>query len=382
MIPQRVPDTGSLRVEIIPVARLAADPAGWDDLVARAVSLHPHYSRRSVEAHRACGLAPANLACVAVRRGDRLDALLPFRITRDVSALGMPVAQPFRSPFVTATAPLVADDSDVPATLAALVAGLAQASSGRAWRWPMLSTESGIGPGLLAAMAEAGWRTGTVAAFERPVLHRRGDHEAFLKDHPNRGRFKDLRRRQRRLADAGTIDLDTVTDGPALTEAVESFLTLERAGWKGEAGTALACRPDHAAFARALFARGDGPVQARADILHRGGKPLAISLALVAGGTACLLKTTYDEEERSNAPGLVLEAEIVRLLHETAFAKTLDSATLPGSALESLYPDRETVAEIVALPGGEGGLSLDRRLRLARFEHAARAEAKRVLRRR
>jgi hypothetical protein len=142
----------------------------------------------------------------------------------------------------------------------------------------------------------------------------------------------------------------------------------------------MACRAQHAAFAQALFAEGGGPVSARADILARDGHPLAISLALVAGGTACLLKTTYDEDERAGAPGLVLEAEIVRALHETAFAQRLDSATLAGSALESLYPERESIAEIVAVPEGAGGLvSLDRRVRLARFEHAARAEAKRRL---
>ena len=57
------------------------------------------------------------------------------------------------------------------------------------------------------------------------------------------------------------------------------------------------------------------------------------------------------------------------------------SATMPGSALESLYPERETIAEIIALPPGAGRISLERRLRLARFEHRARAEAKRLLRR-
>ncbi|HEX8418071.1 MAG TPA: GNAT family N-acetyltransferase [Methylobacterium sp.] len=372
---------GAARATVETAAALAADPAAWDDLLTRASAPHPHYGRQVVEAHRAHGLAPDDLACIVVRREGRLDAVLPFHIARDVSGLGLPVAQPFRSPFVTGTAPLVADGPDLADTLAALVAGLREASGGRAWRWPLLAIDSAVGRSLLSAMRDAGWDWGIVEAFERPVLDRRANHDAFLDGHPHRGRLKDLRRRQRRLAETGPVRLDTVTGGPELAEAVEAFLVLEQSGWKGAAGTALACRPQTAAFARALFAGGTGPVRTRADILRTGERACAISLALVAGGTACLLKTAYDEAERANAPGLVLEAEIVRALHETAFADRLDSATLGGSALESLYRDRETVAEIVALPE-RSALSLERRLRLARFEHAARAEAKRVLRRR
>ena len=72
----------------------------------------------------------------------------------------------------------------------------------------------------------------------------------------------------------------------------------------------------------------------------------------------------------------------MRAFYETGFADRLDTATLPGSAMENLYPERDTVAEIIALPPGAELLSLDRRIRLARFEHRARDEAKRLLKRR
>jgi hypothetical protein len=109
---------------------------------------------------------------------------------------------------------------------------------------------------------------------------------------------------------------------------------------------------------------------------------LSGKVALVTGGTATLLKTAYDEGLRSHAPGLLLEAEIVRACHETGFAERLDSATLDGSALESLYRDRTPIAEVIAVPPGRQVISLERRVRLARFERDARAAAKRALRRR
>jgi len=150
----------------------------------------------------------------------------------------------------------------------------------------------------------AGWKHGVASRFERPIVERRGSYAGFLDAHPHRSRMKDLRRRHRNLSKRGTLSHDVAISGKPLSDAVTSFLRLEKAGWKGRAGTALACRPGHEAFAHALFARANGPVRVRADRLLLDDRPLAISLALLSGGTATLLKTAYDENERSSAPAL------------------------------------------------------------------------------
>ncbi|TDR89081.1 GNAT family N-acetyltransferase [Enterovirga rhinocerotis] len=353
-------------------------PAAWDDLFRRAASPHPFYSRHVIAAHRSAGLLPSDLRVLTVSSGKRLDALLPFGLRRDLSALGGLVARPFLSPYITATAPLIVADAGR-ATLAALADGLLAASGGRAWRWPLLSSESVAGSALLAALRSAGWSHAAAMSFERPVLDRRESFDAFLAGHPHRARFKDLRRRLRRLGETGRVAVESAEEGSRLAALVETFLLLEKESWKGAAGTALACRTETATFARTLFRDTGGPVSARADALTLDGRPIAISLALVGAGTATLLKTTYDETLRSQAPGLLLEAEIARLCHETGFADRLDSATLPGSPLESLYRDRETVAEIIAVPPGADALTLERRLRLARFERRGREAARRIL---
>lgn len=358
------------------------DAAGWDALFETAAAPNSHISRHVMAAHEAAGLLPAGLRFITAWRGGRLVALLPCAPARDLSGLGGRVMRPFLSPFVTATAPLIADGPERAAHAHDLVAALEAASGGRVWRWPLLPTGEGAVPEMLAAMRTRGWAVGTVAAFDRPVMDRRVDHDAFLADHPNRSRFKDLRRRARRLAEIGTVAFESATGGADLARLVAAFLNLERAGWKGKAGTAMVCRPETQALACALFAEGPGPVSVRADALTLDGRPISVSLALVGGGTATLLKTAYDEDLRSHAPGLLLETEIVRACHATSFAERLDSATLDGSALESLYRDRTPIAEIIALPPGSHALSLERRLRLAQFEREARAAAKRALRRR
>lgn len=365
-------------VEVGSRAFADVSPEAWDDLFRRAGAAHPYYSHAVMAAHREAGLLPADIRILTVSIGSRLVALLPYRLRRDLSGLGGRVARPFLTPYMTSSEPLLAADAERVGP--ALAAGLAVASGGRAWRWPMLGVASPAGAALLRALSAAGWRHGTVGSFERPVLDRRADHAAFLEGHPNRSRFKDLRRRARRLGELGLLTVESATEGEDLRRFIQAFLVLEKSGWKGEAGTALACRPETTRLAHALFDPGEGPVGGRADALLLDGRPIAISLALNGGGVATLLKTAFDESLRSHAPGLLLEAEIVRLCHETAFAARLDSASLANSALEGLYPERTRIAEIIAVPPGAQALSLERRLRLAAFEHRGRDATKRALR--
>lgn len=376
VIPLPTPETttetattaAAMTCTVTTLAALSRNPAAWDALVAGADRPTPDYSRRVMEAHRDHGLAPADLPCLAVRRGPHLAALLPYRIGRGPLGWGR-VARPFASPYLTVTAPLVVAGPDGAPALAALAAGMR--GLGCPWWWPLLPTGDGAGPALLAALARDGWSRAEVSGFDRPVLDRRASHDAFLKGHPHKGRLKDLRRRRRRLEEAGLLAVEVVGPDGDLAGAVAEFLALEKRGWKGRAGTALACRPQTAGFARDVFRAGDGPVTARADLLRLDGRVVAASLALVCGGTAMLLKTAYDEDLRQLAPGVVLEAEIVRALHETRFAERLDSATLASAVLDDLYPERTRIAETMLSPPGGPAPSLlaDR----ARRQHAAKA---------
>ncbi|HYI90106.1 MAG TPA: GNAT family N-acetyltransferase, partial [Beijerinckiaceae bacterium] len=90
------------------------------------------------------------------------------------------------------------------------------------------------------------------------------------------------------------------------------------------------------------------------------GRPIAISLAFVCGGTAYMFKTAYDESLRRHAPGVLLEDHIVRIRRETGFAERLNSATLLGSVMEDLYPHREAIGDLlIAADDGVPGHELD-----------------------
>ncbi|HEX2726441.1 MAG TPA: GNAT family N-acetyltransferase [Beijerinckiaceae bacterium] len=333
------PPTGA----IVTLDWLRARADAWDRLVAEAAAPNPFYARRIVVAHVEHDLAGPDLRFVAVHRGDELLALLPFRPRGARLALFRRAAAGWISPYVVTSTPLVTRHGSATA-IDALLTTMATAGEGALWVLPLLALDSVVGAALQAAIVARQWPARTLSAFDRPVFdaHDAGAYAAHL----GAGRRKDLQRRRRRLAERGSVEMHSFTDGAALSQAVDEFLTLEQKGWKGAAGTALACRENTAAYLRAVFADGAGPVACRADVLRLDGRPIAMSLAFVSGGTAYMFKTAYDETLRRYAPGVLLEDEIVRAC-QSGFAERLDSATMPGGVMDSLYPHRQRMGDLL-----------------------------------
>jgi CelD/BcsL family acetyltransferase involved in cellulose biosynthesis len=352
--------SSALRCDLVDLAWLKGRAAAWDRLVEDAATPNPFYARRVVAAHEDHGLADTGLRFVVVHRDGALLALQPCT-PRGAWLGARRIAAGWISPFVVTSTPLVARDA-VAEHMAALLDGLR--SAGSMVLLPLLSLESDAGAALRAGLAERGWPCHIFDPFARPVLDRSdaGAYEAHL----GAKRRKDLRRRRARLAEQGRVEMRSFVAGEGLRRAIEDFLILEQRGWKGARRTALASRAETAAFLRALFADGQGPVACRADVLSLDERPIAISLAFVCGGTAYLFKIAYDESLRRYAPGVLLEDEIVRLCRETGFAERLNSASTPGSLLAALYPHREPIGDLLLATAS--GMSAERLAVLAKQE--------------
>jgi CelD/BcsL family acetyltransferase involved in cellulose biosynthesis len=339
--------TPALVGETVDFDWLRSRTAAWDRLAERALDPNPFFTRPVLGAHAEHGIASAGLRVLTVRRGENLAALLPFRPGGTRLGFGPRANVAWTSPYVTNATPLVAADA-LPEVIDALLDAMACAASFRFWMIPLLALDSPVAAAVQASAERRGWPFAILSGFERPALIRRRDYDTYARAHLKPNRRKSLARRRRRLAERGRLTFESVADDASLARAVESFLALELRGWKGTRGTALGSRHHTAAFARALFGRRqDGGVSPRADILSLDDRPIAVSLALVCGGAAHLLKTAYDESLRTLAPGLVLEDEIIRALHATAFAARLDTASVPGSVLDEIYGDRIRMGDLI-----------------------------------
>jgi CelD/BcsL family acetyltransferase involved in cellulose biosynthesis len=195
----------------------------------------------------------------------------------------------------------------------------------------------------------------TVSTFDlhrRPVIERRPEPTYFEGRMSNKRR-KNLRRQRRHLDDLLGGKLERVDWGPqevARPAAVELFLRLEAAGWKGRAGTAMSCHPDHEAFFRVLveeFARDD---QLQLWFLEAAGTPVAAQCNLISGDTVFHFKIAYDESVAHYSPGVLLELEMLEEFHADQRLQRIDSCAAAGSMYESLYPDsRQLTAALVPL---------------------------------
>lgn len=371
------PTMTGFTIDVIDRAALEADRDRWDRLAAEARAANPYYARPLVDAHIAHRFGTSRVRFACVRAGERLVAMQP--LTARAGRLGWSEANgAFNSPFTTSSTPLVARDAP-DGWADALAFAIRRACRGGACLFPMFPVASPIGVALRGAFERAGAHVAVLAPFQRPVLTARASYEAYVAEALRRSRRKGLARTARRMAERGRLahtSVSSVSGGRKLHGALDAYLGLEASGWKGRAGTALATHPSTRGFARALFAGADGPVTTRADLLTLDGTPIAISLSLVSAGTAFLLKTAYDETWRGLGPGVLLEDAIVRALHTERFCERLDSATLPGSVLETLYPDRIAIADL-AVNLRTGDPFFHARVATERWQRGARTRGKR-----
>ncbi len=118
-----------------------------------------------------------------------------------------------------------------------------------------------------------------------------------------------LRRRRRALEALGEVRAERCSDSAA---QVEAGIELERQGWKGRAGTAMAQDVDTRGFytelARVLGAQGRLALWA----LYLDERLIAFQFGLEHRGSYALLKPAYDESLARYSPGQLLMAEVMR----------------------------------------------------------------------
>jgi CelD/BcsL family acetyltransferase involved in cellulose biosynthesis len=120
-----------------------------------------------------------------------------------------------------------------------------------------------------------------------------------------------LRRRARKLQEAGAVALRRADRPGDVDGALAEFLALEASGWKGRHGTAIALDRRLVGFytriARDAAARGALAVR----VLDLDGRAVAVHLGMVHRGVYYLPKTAYDEGLGHASPGQLLQGEVL-----------------------------------------------------------------------
>ncbi|RWN24298.1 GNAT family N-acetyltransferase [Mesorhizobium sp.] len=288
-----------------------------------------------------------------IRDGDeyrnRLRLLVPFSVERPAVPLGVRVMRTWSSPFGPIGTPLVDRDDPV-----GVVEDFFSMLSRPHLKLPKVFVLPDIrldGPvaSLLATVAETrGLTLVTTGKAERPMLESELDGDEYLKASLRSHHYREFRRLKRRLADLGQLE-HLVARGPdEIRHAIERFLTLEAAGWKGRERTAMAIDRYRAAFAREAVHRLAEQDLCRIHSLTLDGRTIACLVVFVEAGVAYTWKTAYDETLAAYSPGTLLMIEVTRQHLDDPNIMMSDSCAVPDHPVMSrLWTERRPIGTLV-----------------------------------
>ena len=192
-------------------------------------------------------------------------------------------------------------------------------------------------------------------SFERAMFRPMESADKYLHAAISSRHRKDMRRKQRRLSETGSVEVDELGPDGDPDRWIEEFLQLEASSWKGKQGGAFACseanRNYFVTIAKEAFKSGRLMMSA----MRLDGQPIAQKFSLVAGRGAFALKIAYDENHAHFSPGMSLEVENIFRLHARPDIQWMDSCATPVHFINRLWHDRRTIETVLVSTGGRPG---------------------------
>ncbi|MFO0944617.1 MAG: GNAT family N-acetyltransferase [Planctomycetota bacterium] len=196
----------------------------------------------------------------------------------------------------------------------------------------------------------------TFESFARALMVRGENGEQYLSQSTSGGYRKELRRLWRRLGERGSLEFRALETPAALDEWVASFLELEKKGWKGVDGGALARDSRGAAFFRAIVAAAGERGQLCLMSLCLDGRPIAMKCNFTSGEGAFAFKIAFDESFARSSPGVQLELENVRWFHAQSKLRWMDSCADPcHPMIGRVWSERRVMSSMLISSGSRRG---------------------------
>ncbi len=167
---------------------------------------------------------------------------------------------------------------------------------------------------------------------------------------------KELRRQANRLADLGTVTHQIRTGREAalgLDAWITMFLALEERGWKGRAGSALACDARTVALLRESLRGAAEAGRLQLLDIRLNGQAIAMLANFLTAPTAFSFKTAYDEDYARFSPGVLLQMDNLALLNHPDLTSADSCAAPDHPMIDSIWRERRAVARYsIGIGGG------------------------------
>lgn len=281
----------------------------WDELATRVDAVP--WLRPSWVGAWWHAFGQGSLEVLAVRRGERLTAVLPL-VRR---------GRTFSSPtnWHTPEFGLLVQDEQAAGEIVRAALAL------RPHRLDLAFL--GVGAREVeAAASSGGYRLLTRPLMRSPYVDLGGSWAEYTRAHEGK-RARELRRLRRSLEAEGRVELEVADGRERLDVLLEEGFEVEHSGWKLANGTAIVSHPETRRFYSEVARWAAESGWLRLFFLRLDGRPIAFELTLEAEGSLFDLKGGIDPEFRRYSPGI----QIVREMLEYSFARRLRSFEFLGT---------------------------------------------------
>jgi len=343
---------------LTPLAGVAAGP--WRALSARAAEPNGYY------------LPEWELAVNASARG-RLDAAA-LGAWRDASTLIglMPVISMWRAykiplpalvsadPYGTLCTPLL--DRGLAEEAVTGIMQQARQAGAHALIFRAIPLDGAAMRAFTEVLRRGGMQPTVLQSHVRACLDATGDADDRLREALGAKKLKELRRQRNRLAEQGAVAFEVARTPAEMATAVETFLTLEASGWKGQRGTALSQDNGDAAFVRRATSALAETGQCEIVTLRAGEAPVATAIVLRHQDRAFYFKLGVDERFAKFSPGVQLTLELTRYLCADPAIRLVDSTAAPDHPMiNPIWRGRLAIGDVlIPLRRGDPVVSLIR----------------------
>lgn len=187
---------------------------------------------------------------------------------------------------------------------------------------------------------------------ERALLASMLSPEEYFEGSMSSKKRKELRRQAKRLGEEGALRFDRVSDTSGLAEWVDGFLALERAGWKGSEGSALASAADTAQFFRAALEGAAAAGRLERLALYLDDRPIAMLANFLTPPGAYSFKTAFDESYSRYSPGVLLQRENLDILASDRIEWCDSCAAADHPMIERIWREKRSVVRVSIAIGG------------------------------
>lgn len=332
---------------------LTVPEAAWADLSARAIEANAFYHpawARAVARHVKGQVGMRALLAWDGSAKRRLIGLMLVAPAWNCLRLPIPVFVGWYA-YAPLTTPLLdRDRSDAAAR--ALLAAAANAGA-QALLLPAMAQDGLVAAVLRHAAEPFGAAPRVFNAHERARLDATQDIDDAVAALGSK-KLKELRRQRNRLADTGEVSFRIAAPGADAEAALDRFLALEAAGWKGAAGTALAAKQGDVAFMKEALPAMVRDGAAQIVTLTSGDKTVAAGVLLRHARRAYFFKIAYDETFAKSSPGVQLTLDITRAMCGDDSIDSVDSTAIANHPMiDHIWRDRQPIADLL-LPAQAG----------------------------